>query len=301
MQKNLSCLFLFFIMHTASAQELNCTVSVLTPKIQATDKTIYETLKTSIRYFMNNHKWTGDKFQNQERIECSMVITVDERAGADEFKGTIQLQSRRPVYKTSYSSPIINHLDKDFSFRYLQDQVLEFDETSNNFNLTSVLAFYAYIIIGLDYDTFSSEGGTTYYQKAQGIVSNSQSMPDRGWKSFEGNRNRYWLVENLLNPSFKPFRGCLYKFHRLGLDKMSDNILASRNTITEGIKDLRIVYQDKPNSFLMQVFFNSKADEIVNLYSGADQDEKTQIVPVLSLIDPANISKYQGILTAGNK
>jgi len=283
------------------AQELNCTVSVLTPQIQASDKTIYETLKNSIRDFVNNRKWTGDKFQNSERIECSILITISERIGADQFRGNIQIQSRRPVYKSSYSSPIINHLDNDFTFKYLQDQTLDYDESGNTFNLTSVLAYYSYIFIGLDYDTYSPEGGTVYYQKAQTIVNNAQASVDKGWKSFESSRNRYWLVENLLNPVFKPMRNCLYSFHRMGLDKMTENSTESRATISESLKGLRAVYNDKPNSFLMQVFFNTKADEIVNIYSAATQEEKGEMVPTLSLIDPANISKYQTILTGGNK
>ena len=301
MKKLVWCFLFSLLVLPAFAQELNCTVNVLTPQIQASDKTIYETLKTAIRDFMNNRQWTTDKFQSQERIECSMLITINERTGTDQFKGTLQLQSRRPVYKTSYSAPVINHPDNDFSFKYLQDQVLDFDENSNTFNLTSMLAYYAYIVIGMDYDTFSPEGGTEYFQKAQNIVNNSQSLPDRGWKSFEGSRNRYWLVENLLNPSFKPLRNTLYEYHRLGLDRMSENGPESRGTISRSMNALRQVYQDKPNSFLMQFFFNAKADELVNLYSEAPQEEKAPIVPLLSLIDPANIAKYQQIFTGGKK
>ena len=301
MRKILLALFLVLPGFFSSAQELNCTVSVLTPQIQASDKTIYETLKSSIRDFVNNRKWTGDKYQNAERIECSILITISERIGTDQFRGTIQVQSRRPVYKTSYSSPIINHLDNDFTFKYLQDQTLDYDESANTFNLTSVLAYYAYIFIGMDYDTFSPEGGTVYFQKAQNIVNTAQISVDKGWKSFESSRNRFWLVENLLNPVFKPLRSCLYTFHRMGLDKMSEQVTESRATVSESLKGLLLVYNDKPNSFLMQVFFNTKADEIVNIYSAATQEEKAEMVPTLSLIDPANISKYQTILTGGNK
>lgn len=283
------------------AQELICQVEVLTPQVQASDKTIYETLKTSIRDFMNNRKWTNDQYQSQERIECSIQITISERISSDQFKGNIQIQSRRPVYRTSYSSPVFNHLDNDFTFSYLQDQVLEFDESSNRFNLTSVLAYYAYVIIGIDYDTFSPEGGQLYFQKAQNIVNNAQSIPDKGWKAFENDKNRYWLTENFLNVTFKPVRTCLYKYHRLGLDLMSEQTASARDTITKSLRDLRKVNQSNPGSFLMKVFFNSKADEIVNIYSGAPDDEKAQIVPVLNQIDPGNISKYQTILTPTGK
>ncbi len=292
----------FLTAEFSNAQELNCQVSVLTPQIQASDKSIYETLQTAIREFMNNRTWTNDQFLNQERIECSIIITISERTSVDDFKANIQIQSRRPVYKTSYNSPLFNHQDNDFNFRYVQDQTLEFDEANINSNLTAVLAYYANIIIGLDYDSFSPEGGTPYFTKAQSIVSNAQVLAERGWKAFESSRNRYWITENLMNVSFKPLRNTMYAYHRLGFDKLSEDQVNARAAVTDAIKELRRVYNDKPNSFLMQVFFNAKCDEIINLYSQAPQDEKSQVVQVLSLIDPANTLKYQGILsTSGGK
>lgn len=302
MKKNLLLIIsLFCFPAWLLGQELNCQVSVQTPQIQASDKSIYETLQTTIREFMNNRNWTNDKFLNQERIECSIIITISERTSVDEFKANIQIQSRRPVYRSSYNSPMLNHQDNDFNFRYIQDQTLEFDEANINGNLTAVLGFYAYLIIGMDYESFSPDGGTPYFSKAQNIVNNAQRLPERGWKAFESSRNRYWITENLLNSSFRPLRSTIYRYHRLGLDKMADNITEARPAITEGLKDLRKVYQDKPNSFLMQVFFNAKTDEIVNIYSQAEPDEKNQVVPVLSLIDPANTLKYQGIISGAGK
>ncbi len=294
-------LFNLFLLEKASAQELNCQISVLSPQIQASDKTIYETLQTSIREFLNNHIWTNDQFLNQERIECSIIITISERVSVDEFKANIQIQSRRPVYMSSFNTPLFNHQDNDFTFKYVQDQVLDFDEANIYSNLTAVLGYYAYLMIGLDYDSFSREGGTPYFVKAQTIVNNASRLPDRGWKAFENTRNRYWITENLLNSSFAPLRNTFYMYHRNGLDKMTDNSLDARQVITESIKDLRSVFSDKPNSFLMQIFFNAKADEIVNIYSQAQMDEKNQVVPVLSLVDPANSLKYQKILSASGK
>lgn len=285
----------------ALAQELNCSVSILSPQIQASDKTIFETLQTSIREFMNNRTWTNDQYLNQERIECSIIITISERVSVDEFKANLQIQSRRPVYKSSFNTPLFNHQDNDMSFRYIQDQVLEFDEANINSNLTAVLAYYAYLLIGLDYDSFSPEGGTPYYVKAQNIVNNAARLSERGWKAFESSRNRYWITENLLNSSFKPLRSTLYAYHRMGLDYMSDDAQKGRMAITESIKELRRVFSDKPNSFLMQIFFNAKADEIVNIYSQSQMDEKNQVVPVLSLVDPANQLKYQGIMSGEKK
>lgn len=279
------------------AQELNCQVSVLTPTIQATDKSIYTTLEQSIREFVNNRKWTNDNFLNQERIECSMIINITARNN-DDFVADVQVQSRRPVFKTSYNSTLLNIKDNDFNFKYLQDQTLEYNEGSNTFNLTNLLAYYANVIIGMDYDSFSPEGGTLYFQKAQTIVNNSQQSGEKGWKAFENQKNRYWLVENLLNVSFKPMRSCLYNYHRNGFDMLSDKMFDARNNISLSLKDLRRVFQDRPNSYLFTVFFNAKSDEIVSLYKSSNPDEKTQIVPLLNEIDPSNISKYNTI-TAG--
>lgn len=278
-------------------QELNCQVSILTPQIQASDKTIYDNLQTELRDFLNNRKWTNEEYLNQERIECSIVITISERVSTDEFKASIQIQSRRPVYNSSYNSPMFNHQDNDFSFRYVQDQTLEFDESNINSNLTAVLGYYAYIIIGLDFDSFSPEGGTPYFAKAQTIANNAQRLSERGWKAFETSRNRYWLVENLLNVSFKPMRAFIYSYHRQGFDKFTDNIADARSSITDNLPELKKVYQDKPNSFLMQIFFTAKADELINLFSQATNDEKNRALQVLTLVDPANTLKYQSITT----
>ena len=285
----------FFSSGSVVAQELNCQVSVLTPQLQETNKQIYETMQSQIREFMNSRKWTGDNFENNERIECSITLTINERVNTENFKATLQVQSRRPVYKSSYNSPMINHQDQEFNFRYVQDQVLEFDENSIGTNLTAGLAYYAYIIIGLDYDSYSLEGGTPYFLKAQTIVSNAQQLNERGWKAFENQHNRFWLVENLLNAQFRPVRTCIYKYHRLGFDKMSTDIDGARSTVFEALKSLRSVYDTKPGSFLMQFFFNAKSDEIVSLFKEGTPEEKTQVMQLLNLIDPGNIAKYNTI------
>lgn len=288
-------LLLYFIIAFSSyAQELNCSVQVNSSQIQSSDKKIFETMQTAIREFMNNRKWTNDQFLNQERIECSLLITVSERS-SDEMKATIQVQGRRPVHKSSYYSTLLNFNDLDFTFRYLEYQPLDYNEQSHLSNLTSVLAFYAYIIIGLDYDSFSLNGGTPYFQKAQTIISNAQNAPDKGWKAFEGTRNRYWLVENLLNPQFAPQREGWYKYHRLGLDMMADNVENGRKEVTESLDLEKKVYQEKPGSLLLQVFFNAKTDELINIYSQAFPDEKARVATLLSEIDPSNANKYQKI------
>lgn len=249
---------------------------------------------------MNNRKWTNDVIQQDERIECSIVITLTEPPSGDAFKATIQVQARRPVYKSSYNSLIFNVNDKNFTFKYVEYQPLEFSESSFMSNLSSVLAYYAYVIIGVDYDSFSLEGGTQYFQKAQNIVSNAQSSNDKGWKSNEDNQNRYWIVENILNSTFKPLRECVYKYHRNGFDKMSVDVQSGRSAVLSSLELLRKVYENKPGSYSLQLFFLAKADEIVNLFSVAEPSEKINITALLNEIDPANSSKYNKILQQNN-
>lgn len=278
-----------------SAQELNCQVTVLAPKATESDRSIYSTLQVALRDFINSRKWTNDQFLNQERIECSMTITISDRVAVDEFKASIQIQSRRPVYRSSYFSPIFNHQDNDFNFRYIQDQVLDIDEGNITSNLMAVIAYYCYVVVGFDYDSYSLEGGTPSWLRAQAIVNSAQGFPERGWKAFEGTRNRYWLIENMLHAQFKGLRSCEYKYHRLGFDQMNDNVTEGRASVLSALKELRQVYNNRPNSFAMQVFFNAKADEIVSLFTQGTSDEKTQLLTLLTLIDPANTFKYETI------
>jgi hypothetical protein len=298
--RKLLALLLLVASLPAFGQELNCSFSVLAPNATESDRSIYTTLQNSLREYVNNRKWTNDQFLNQERIECSITITISERVAVDEFKANIQIQSRRPVYKSSYNSPLFNHQDNDFTFKYVQDQVLDFDEANITSNLMAVVSYYCYIVVGLDYDSFSQEGGNPMFIKAQTIVNSCQGLADRGWKAFENQRNRFWLVENILHAQFKSLRACIYKYHRQGFDQLADDLTTGRSNVLEAIKLLRTAYNNRPNSFALQVFFNAKADEIVSLFSQASGDEKSQLMQVLTLIDPANTLKYNDI-TGGNK
>ncbi len=296
MNKKIFSFLVFFIPFAAIAQEFNCTVSVMAPQIQNIDQKVFQTLQQAIYEFMNNQKWTGDKYLNQERIEWTILITVSERISNDEFKGSIQVQSRRPIFQTSYNSPLFNYNDENFQFKYVEFQPLEFNESGSNPNLTAVLAFYAYIILGIDYDTFSLNGGAQYFAKAQQIASNMQSAQENGWKAFEGTRNRYWLSENINNPVFKPYHEMMYNYHRQGLDVMAKKKEDALSAITESIESLQSVHQEKPGSVLFQTLFYAKADELVNIYSGAFPEMKVRASNVLNEIDPANSSKYSKIL-----
>lgn len=300
MPKFITLLLILFSVSVASAQELNCAVTVLTPRIQSSDKKIFTTLQTSIFEFMNNTKWTEDKFANEEKIECSMQIEVTERVSTDEFKGTIQVSLRRPVYNSSYNSPLLNYKDDDFNFRYIEFQTLEYNPSGNNTNLISMLAFYAYMILGFDYDSFSAMGGSTYFSMAQSVVANNSNATDKGWKAFEATRNRYWLSENINNPIYKPIRQLYYDFHRKGLDTMSKNRDEAVRSIAEGLESLREVHNDKPGSVFMKTFFDAKADEIVNIFTLGPADVKSKVITVLGTLDPSNTSKYQKIMEGNN-
>jgi hypothetical protein len=296
MKNQLTAALCLLCIASATAQELNCNVTVLTQQIQSSDKKIYTTLQGAIYEFMNNTRWTNDQFENHERIECSMQITIDERVSNDEFRGSIQIQSRRPVYKTSYYSPMLSINDENFNFRYIEFQTIEFNENSSNPNLAAVLAFYAYVIIGTDYDSFSPMGGTPYFQKAQNIVANMANSSEKGWRAFETTRNRYWLAENLNNPVFKPMRDFTYTYHRKGMDIMTDKRDDAISMISFGLETLKKLHNDKPNSHLMQIAFFTKADELVNIFSSAFPDVRNKVVPTLVEIDPANANKYETIL-----
>jgi hypothetical protein len=277
------------------AQELNCQVQVLSQQIAGSDKRAFEALQTAIFEFMNNRKWTNETFKLEERIDCSILINLTDKVSSDEYKGTFQVQSRRPVFKSSYNSVLLNYNDNDFQFKYVENQPIEFNDNSFTGNLPAMLGYYAYLIIGLDYDSFSLNGGTPYLQKALSIVNTAQDASEPGWKAFENNKNRYWLINNLMDASFVPLRECYYTYHRKGLDAMVDNKEAGRAVIAESIESLKKVHSAKPLSFNMQVFFNAKADEIINIFSGAFTDEKAKVVNTLNEIDPTNSNKYAKI------
>ncbi len=296
MRKIIFCFLLIAAPVILKAQELNCTITVQAPQIQNVDKKVFETLQQALYEFMNTTKWTSDKYLNQERIECTIQITLNERVSNDEYKGSIQVQSRRPVFQASYNSPVFNFNDENFQFKYIEFQPLEFSESASNPNLTAVLGYYAYMILGIDYDSFSLNGGSQYFARAQAIVSNMQGAKEAGWKAFEGTRNRYWLSENMTSPAFKPYHEMFYKYHVKGLDILAKKKDEALSNISESIELLSDVHKEKPGSLLLQTLFYAKAEEIVNIYSGAFPDQKIRVSNVLNEIDPANSNKYSKIM-----
>lgn len=300
MKKLLSFLFLFVFIESYS-QELLCNVRVNAAQIQTSDRKIFQTMQTSLYEFVNNTKWTDKVFSNEERIECTMLISIQERVSNDEFKGSIQIQSTRPIYGTSYKSTMFNYLDNNFRFKYLEYQPLEFSESTNLSNLTSVIAFYVNIILGLDFDSFSEQGGIEYFVKAQNIVNNCQNAAETGWKAFENDKNRYWIAHDFLDSRYVGIHDVLYKYHRRGMDKLSEEPEDARFEITEAIEDLRKIYRENPNSFILKLFFDSKSEEISKIYSEAYPNEKARVVQTLVEIDPVNSSRYQSIMNESSE
>jgi len=281
----------------SNAQELQCGVSVVSPGIQGTNKQVYETMQTSIREFMNGQKWSDNVFSAEERIECSILINIKEVISADEFKATLQIQARRPVYNSSYSSVLLNYLDQDFRFRYAEFEPLIYNPNTVESNLVAVLAYYANVILGLDYDSFSKNGGSKYWEQAEKIKNMSQNSTSPGWKSFENRRNRHWLVENYLNEQHRPLRECMYQYHRLGLDRMSEKPEDGRKEVLSAIEKLVKVQRQRAGSFALQLFFDAKSDEIINIFSESFSMEKGRAIEILSEVDPANGVKYKEKLT----
>ncbi len=290
-------LFIAFIGLTnyLHAQELNCQVQITTQKISGTDKRVFDNMKTAIFELMNNSKWTNETFKNNERIDCSILLNITERQAVDEFSATIQIQSRRPTYQASYNTVLLNIMDNDLHFKYSETQPFEFSETTYRSNLTSVLAYYAYMVIGLDYDSFALNGGTPYFQKALATCTNAQSSDEKGWKAFDGDQNRYWLINNMLDAPFVSLRECMYNYHRKGMDVMSQSPEAGRAVILASILSLEKVHNIKPYSYSLKVFFNGKADEIINIFSAAKPEEKTTVLNELVRIDPTHSNMYQKI------
>ena len=287
--------FVLLVVTTSFAQELRCNVTVSARGIQGANQNLFRTMQSDLYEFMNNRKWTDHVYGYDEKIRCNILIRLDEQISADEFKGSIQVQLTRPVFNSSYTSTVLNIKDNDFHCKYVEFQPLEFNETSNRDNLTNILAFYAYVILGFDYDTFSPEGGTEFFQKAQGIVNNSQNARERGWKAFESERNRYWLIENVLNKSYASFRSAMYTYHRMGLDLMSDRVEEGRANIAESLRDIQKVFRRRPSTYILQMFFDAKADELVKIFSKSYPDERNRVLAILNEVDPSNGSKYDKI------
>jgi hypothetical protein len=300
--KYIVLIFLVLFPSVSLAQELNCNVQVSAQRIQGSNRQVFENMQRDIYEFMNNTVWTNNVFSYSERIECNFLITLNDQISSDEFSGTIQIQMKRPVYNTTYNSTILNFVDNNFRFRYVEFQPLEFDPNTHRSSLVSVLAYYTYMILGFDYDSFSPLGGTEYFQMAEKIVTNAQNAPEAGWKPYDGsrNRNRYWLVKNVLDKEYEGVRRFIYEYSINGLDKMESKIAEARTRMVESLKLIQDVYRNKPDPFmyLVQIVVEAKSEELINIFSESFPEEKSRVVEILSEIDPSNKSKYQKITAA---
>lgn len=278
------------------AQELNCQVEVIAPQISNIEASIFEGLEERIAEFINGRKWTSDNFRLEERIECTIQITISDAPSPTSFKGNIQVQSSRPVYNSDYKTPMLLVNDNDFEIIWDGTSTIQFSPGQHRDNLSSILAYYAYMILGMDYDSMALDGGTDFYVQAQTIVANAQSTGSSGWKAGQNQQNRYWLVENMLSQTFKPVRNCLYNYHRLGLDRLYDDLERGRLNMADALIEMRATHRIRPSSYNLQLFFLAKSDEILKVFSPAPDVEKTRLLPVLKQMDPGNISKYDSIL-----
>lgn len=279
-----------------AAQELNCEIKVETPKLQTTDPALFQNLENALNDFMNNKKWTNVPFSAEERIECRIVITITKENSSGSFNATANIQSIRPVYNSDYKTVIFTYSDPSFDFNYTQYQPIEFSENVYINNLSSLLAYYAYIIIGLDFDSFEENAGQPYFQKAKTIVDQAQTSEASGWKSFEGRRNRFWLVDNLLSPQFSDYHKALFLYHFEGLDKMYDNKEEATAAILEALKILARIEKENPNSMIVQIFRTAKSDEILEIFGNARPDQKKEAFNYMQVIDIANANKYEKLL-----
>ncbi|MDB5226866.1 MAG: hypothetical protein JWN78_1059 [Bacteroidota bacterium] len=305
MKKLLIFTTIFFAMCTAFAQELNCNVIINSPKNQNVDPQVFKNLEVAMMEFMNGRKWTGDNFKESERIRCSITINITEIPTEGEYKGTAIIQSQRPVFNSNYNSLILNLQDKNFDFAYADLQSLDYNDNGFTSQLTSLMAFYAYMILGCDYESFAKEGGTLSFQKAQTVANNVP--PDakskyKGWSQFDagglvsgGTVNRYVITDNWLNPRYKDFRTAFYTYHFNGLDRMYTDASQGRTAITTALTLMQNINADNPSLQTLRNFFFAKNAELINLYSKSDMSERSIVIQLLSTLDPINSDKYKQI------
>jgi hypothetical protein len=303
LRKLFNILLLMCFTGAVSAQELNCKVKVLSNAIQNVDKQVFTTMEKSISDFMNTRKWTRDEFGVNEKIDVNILINLTSKvADQDIYSASLTIQASRPVFNTSYTSPTVNFVDKDLSFSYSQFTTLQFDDNRVSgteplaANLTAVLAYYSYLVIGLDYDSFAPNGGSFYLKRAQNVVNNApEGKGISGWKAVEGNKNRYWIIDQLLSPRFEDVRNYFYTMHRDGFDNMYAHPTEAREKILSGIQKLSEVNKNNPGSILIQFFFNAKSDELAKVVAELPRPQRTPYIALLSQMDVPNAAKYQAL------
>ena len=298
--KKVATFFLVFVCLMAlgplKAQELQCDVRVSSNKVQGSDKTIYQHLQTSLYEFINNTKFTEINFRQAEKIECSMLVDVTGREG-DYITAEISLALRRPVYKSNYSTPMFNYIDRKFTFEYTEGQTLDFNPNTYISNLTSTIGFYVYLFLGLDFDSFSPNGGTPFFEIAETIANAApqEAGGDNGWSS-TGRQNRHAIISDINNSTYQPLRQFLYEYHRQGLDVMAEHPEQGRESILSALNDLRSVYERNSMCYFLQLLIESKRDEIIQIYSQGEMKIRTEAANIMKQIDPSQSSRYDAML-----
>lgn len=292
--RNLILLFLLCFTTVGFAQELNCNVAVNAQLTGNENLQVFKTLENELKEFVTKTQWTKKSFAPQERIDCNIAITIKSYNG-DNFSGTIQVQSSRPVYGSTYTTPVYNINDKEFSFNYIEFQNLIYNPNQFESNLVSVLAFHVYMILGMDAETFEKNGGDPYFKQAQRIVNFSQQEQFKGWKLEDGLQSRFALIDNILSPTFSDFRTVMYNYHILGLDKMSSDPKTGKNEIALALGYFKEMSSRRPNSYLSRVFFDAKAEEIGQIYSGGPTVDIDNLVDVLNRVAPTHSDKWRAI------
>ena len=278
-----------------NAQELNCLVNINYDQIQNSNTQVYNTLQSSIVEYMNNTKWTSSNYKAQEKINCAITLNIIEQPSSNEFKGNISVQASRPVFNSTYQTPILNFKDDQLSFTYNEYESLIYNENSFDSNLISMLTFYAYTILGIDADTFSPMGGEQFHKQAENVVNQAQQGGYSGWNRIDGNNTRYQLNENILSPVYKDFRDVLYSYHLKGLDIMSNNQKEGKKNMSESLMKLQNIYNRRANAFLLRVFMDTKSDEIVDVFSDGPRTGTTNLKELLLKIYPTFNTKWEKI------
>jgi hypothetical protein len=301
MIKYLLLIFISLSTLNVSAQELRGRVSVISSRVgNNVDKKVFQTLQTALNDFVNSRKWSSDNFATQEKIDCSFLLNLESTGDANIYKASLTIQSGRPVYNSSYISPVINYQDNDVIFKYTEFQQLEFVDTRVSgtdplvSNLTAVLAYWINMVLGFDYDSFSPGGGKPYFQKAQNIVNNAPDGRNiNGWKAFDGTRNRYWLAENLSNSRYNIIHDAFYNYYRLGMDKLYNEEASARNQLLNVLNLLNTFNVENPNTMILQFFFQAKSQELISVFSKASPPDKARALELLQKLDVTSATKYK--------
>lgn len=278
-----------------NAQELNCTVTVIHDQIRGSNKQVFQTLEKAISDYINNTKWTNKNYKKQEKINCALTLNITEQPSNNSFKGVLQVHVLRPIFNSTYESPIFNFSDKNLSFLYEEYQPLIYNESSFESNLTSILTFYAHIILGIDNDTFAYKGGEDHFKKAQNAMLLAQQSGFVGWNRNDGNTTRFQLIDNLLNNLYKDYRFAMYRYHIAGLDALSDNQSKAKNVIGEAITNLQRIYSKRPNAYLLRVFLDTKEEEIVSIFEKGPEVDTRGLKDMLLRVYPARNNSWDKI------